>query len=375
MAAKPSSSDHHSPPALPSSPTDLAAVRLYVQSSPLFPQLGLEFENLTDTVVAKWGHHVEILCEFLTLKSSSLDATEADRVYRYYLPTYLWCVVQIELHREHKIEKIKISGSGQLVSGALVIGLTAPQGCGKTTLAAALSFCLAKNKFKVANLSIDDVYLTGKEQEKLATESHPNNALLKFRGNAGTHDVKLAVDTLKKLKNSDGNSGNVKIPLPRYDKTARNGRGDRASVDQWPVVNNPVDVVLFEGWMLGFTPVGADEEIKKIHADLKSVDERLRRDGYDEVHSLIDDWLVIKVDDFAWVKQWRLQQEQASRVAGYDTLTDEQVADFVQRFMPAYDLYARRMYTDGPWRGRDGDASEKHNSVFTVQIDWNRRVV
>ena len=127
--------------------------------------------------------------------------------------------------------------------------------------------------------------------------------------------------------------------------------------------------------MLGFTPVGADEEIKKIHADLKSVDERLRRDGYDEVHSLIDDWLVIKVDDFAWVKQWRLQQEQASRVAGYDTLTDEQVADFVQRFMPAYDLYARRMYTDGPWRGRDGDASEKHNSVFTVQIDRNRRVV
>lgn len=41
----------------------------------------------------------------------------------------------------------------------------------------------------------------------------------------------------------------------RYDKSAYAGRGDRAPQSSWPVVQGPLEVVLFEGWMSGFAPV------------------------------------------------------------------------------------------------------------------------
>lgn len=42
------------------------------------------------------------------------------------------------------------------------------------------------------------------------------------------------------------------VRVPRYDKSARGGRGDRAPEAEWSVVSKPPDVVLLEGWMLGF---------------------------------------------------------------------------------------------------------------------------
>ncbi|XP_072069244.1 D-glycerate 3-kinase, chloroplastic-like [Arachis hypogaea] len=47
----------------------------------------------------------------------------------------------------------------------------------------------------------------------------------------------------------------MKIKPPRYDKSAFNGRGDRADPSTWPEVEGPLTVVLFEGWMLGFKPL------------------------------------------------------------------------------------------------------------------------
>lgn len=42
------------------------------------------------------------------------------------------------------------------------------------------------------------------------------------------------------------------VCVPRYDKSARGGKGDRAPEAEWSVVSKPPDVVLLEGWMLGF---------------------------------------------------------------------------------------------------------------------------
>ena len=375
MASAASSGDHSASDDAPSSPTDLAGIQAYVRSSPLWTQLRLDDASLTDTVVAHWGQVSTTLCKHLGLASDALTPDESDRVYRYYLPTYLWCVGRIDAHRTRELRENK-----NKTPTALVVGLSAPQGCGKTTLATALAFCLTQNEFNVANVSLDDVYLTGQEQDALAA-TNPNNELLRFRGNAGTHDVGLAVAVLKKLRggHSGGESSvNKNIPLPRYDKTLRNGRGDRAPVDDWPLVETPVDVVLFEGWMLGFEPVSDDEVCGKIHRDLKSVNEKLRGGGYDEMHGLIDDWLVIKVGDFSWVTKWRLEQEQFARAAGKNTLSDKQVVDFVRRFIPAYALYGKRMYASLPRRGpwvRTGREGEHAQGVFVVQVDETRRVV
>lgn len=42
------------------------------------------------------------------------------------------------------------------------------------------------------------------------------------------------------------------VRVPRYDKSARGGKGDRAPEAEWSVVSAPPDIVLLEGWMLGF---------------------------------------------------------------------------------------------------------------------------
>ena len=47
----------------------------------------------------------------------------------------------------------------------------------------------------------------------------------------------------------------VQVAVPRYDKAAHGGRGTRAPEHTWPTVKGPLDLILFEGWMLGFSPV------------------------------------------------------------------------------------------------------------------------
>ena len=106
-------------------------------------------------------------------------------------------------------------------------------------------------------------------------QDNPDNFLLGVRGNALTHDVELGRKTLENLENL-GKGSTSETKLPRYDKSAYEGKGDRADEASWPVVKAPVDVVLFEGWMLGFTPV-SDEEASKVQLMASDFDSLTRR--------------------------------------------------------------------------------------------------
>lgn len=361
-------------PPPPSSPEDVAAVRAYVQSSPLFPQLGLHPASTTDAAAETWAHLAETLCAFLRLDPNDLAQDSAARVYKYYVPAYLWCVGRLEKHRHEK----RASERPKTKTRPLCVALTAPQGCGKTTLVAALEFLFEKNGVAAASASVDDFYLTGAEQDKLSL-ANPGNALLRYRGNAGTHDVQLAVNTLRSLRSiNDDDFATLTVSVPRYDKTLRGGRGDRAAREFWPEITAPLDIVLLEGWMLGFAPV-ADADAFAAHPDLRAVNAALRDDAYGDLHALLDDWIVVRVRDTRWVRSWRLEAEQQARSEGRPTLTDAEVADFVNRFLPAYDLYAGAMYRRGPWRGgtdltRDSLPCDE-GSVFVVEVDATRNVV
>jgi D-glycerate 3-kinase len=52
---------------------------------------------------------------------------------------------------------------------------------------------------RAAAVSIDDFYLTNKDQTALAA-AHPTNRLLQLRGNAGSHDLALGRKTLNQLR-------------------------------------------------------------------------------------------------------------------------------------------------------------------------------
>lgn len=51
--------------------------------------------------------------------------------------------------------------------------------------------------------------------------------------------------------------------------------------------------------MLGFTPVGA-AAAAAVDPDLVPVDAALAAAGYDELHALVDDWMVVRVEDPNW---------------------------------------------------------------------------
>lgn len=92
---------------------------------------------------------------------------------------------------------------------------------------------------------------------------------------AGTHDLDLMMKTLRSILNlnthdspielSNNNTTSSSISnkvckIPYYDKSMRQGRGDRVPIDQWQEFSAPVDIIILEGWMLGFTPL-AEEAI------------------------------------------------------------------------------------------------------------------
>ena len=49
------------------------------------------------------------------------------------------------------------------------------------------------------------------------------------------------------------------VIVPAYDKSANAGEGDRVDERLWREEKGPWDIILFEGWMVGFTPLGGAE--------------------------------------------------------------------------------------------------------------------
>ena len=141
----------------------------------------------------------------------------------------------------------------------LIVGVQGPQGSGKTFLTSLLRDALqaAPHHLSIAVLSLDDLYLPHAGLVAVAA-AHPQNALLKGRGQPGTHDVPLGTHVLTRLKHINGpDSGSAEVELPSFDKSLFDGEGDRAPTGT--TVRAPVDVVLFEGWCTGFYPISREE--------------------------------------------------------------------------------------------------------------------
>lgn len=110
-------------------------------------------------------------------------------------------------------------------------------------------------------------------------QANPGNKLLQLRGNPGTHDLTLGLEVLGELAEPVDpdvvDPANPGVKIPRYDKSRHGGKGDRTHPKTWPVVQDPVDVILFEGWMLGFSPL-SDEEAAAVSEDLVEVNSHLK---------------------------------------------------------------------------------------------------
>ena len=80
--------------------------------------------------------------------------------------------------------------------------------------------------------------------------------------------------------------------------------------------------------------------------DIVAVNHHLK--GYKAaLDDFIDVWFVVKVADPNFVYKWRLQAEHSAKKAGKPGMTDDQVADFVDRYMPGYIHYLPGLYAQG----------------------------
>ncbi len=211
---------------------------------------------------------------------------------------------------------------------ALCVGVSAPQGAGKSTLCERLIASLAEQGLRAATLSIDDVYLTRAEQAALASKN-PGNRYLEVRGYPGTHDVALGERTLDALSRLGAGES---MSVVAYDKGALEGAGDRAHPSQWRAVEGPLDVVLFEGWMLAFSAV---EQGAFAHdPSLGWCNERLR--AYEGWRARVDQWLLMRAAPIELVIDWRIESEQRRRAADGRGMTDAGARAYIERFLPAY---------------------------------------
>jgi D-glycerate 3-kinase len=219
-----------------------------------------------------------------------------------------------------------------------ILGLQGPQGCGKSTATAALVEALREAGHRAATVSIDDFYLTYAEQQALAAR-HPGHPFLLYRGYPGTHDVALGASAIDALS-ACGEGHTVRVPA--YDKSAMAGRGDRAPESRWPAVEGPLDVILLEGWMLGFAPV--DEG--PLEPDLVAPNRYLA--AYRAWNERLDALAHLTVASLDTVVDWRVGSERARRARGEATLSDDEARDYIERFLPAYRVYVPALEAHPP---------------------------
>ncbi|PWW74007.1 P-loop containing nucleoside triphosphate hydrolase protein [Tuber magnatum] len=226
-------------------------------------------------------------------------------------------------------------------------GLSGPQGSGKSTLVAALAATLRTypHSLNVVVFSVDDFYLTHADQVALR-ELHPDNRLVRHRGEPGTHDIELAKKVFRSLHHQQ------ETKIPSYDKSAFEGQGDRADEVSWEVVGGPYDLVIFEGWCVGLRPL-PDHAVEEAWNEgrtlgkgtlgehslehLLFVNTKLK--DYDTITDSLDALVHIDAEDISWVYDWRIQQEHGLISSRGSGMTDDQVIEFVNGYMPAYELY------------------------------------
>ncbi|MEH1785347.1 glycerate kinase [Nostoc sp.] len=220
---------------------------------------------------------------------------------------------------------IKLALHRQQLGRPLIQGILGGQGTGKTTTCKILSLILDRLGYRTVSLSLDDLYKTYSDRLVL-TQQDPR---LIWRGPPGTHDVDLGLNVLDQIRQSQSS-----VMLPRFDKSAYGGAGDRTT----PEIVTGVDIVLFEGWFVGVRPIDLNVFNTAPPPIITENDRAFARDINHRLHNYLPLWerldslILLYPTDYRCSLEWRKQAEQQMIARGKSGMSDAEIEEFVNYF-------------------------------------------
>ncbi|MEH2026039.1 glycerate kinase [Nostoc sp.] len=220
---------------------------------------------------------------------------------------------------------IKLASHRQQLERPLIQGILGGQGTGKTTMCKILSLILNQLRYRTVSLSLDDLYKTYSDR-LLLTQQDPR---LIWRGPPGTHDIDLGLNVLDQIRQSQS-----PVMLPRFDKSAFGGAGDRTTSE----IITGVDIVLFEGWFVGVRPINPNLFDTAPPPILTDADRAFARDMNLRLHDYLPLWerldslIVLYPTDYRCSLEWRKQAEQQMIAAGKSGMSNAEIEQFVNYF-------------------------------------------
>jgi len=215
----------------------------------------------------------------------------------------------------------------------LLVSINGAQGTGKSTLTAFIKQIIETElDCHVAALSLDDFYLSRANRQQLAEKIHP---LFITRGVPGTHgldEIEKALDSLINRK---------KCVAPKFSKAI----DDLSNKSEWVAYNNPVEVILFEGWCNN-SPIQNETELTKPineleeNEDTKSIWRHYANEQLKQYHHRIFDHtdmcIMLKPPSFEQIYDWRSLQEKKLKANTpshqQHIMSDEQLKHFIQHY-------------------------------------------
>ena len=221
-------------------------------------------------------------------------------------------------------------------------GILGSQGTGKSSLTEILDLALKCLGYTTARISLDDIYKTYEERQKL----RQIDSRFIWRGPPGTHDVDLGIDVITQCIHK--NNGE-EILIPRFDKSAYKGSGDRTE----PEVIPAADIVLFDGWFLGVRPIAEKKLECQKYPILTSQDIQFAKDCNQKLQDYVPLWdkidrlLILYPEDYRVCKEWRKDAEHKMIAQGKAGMSDLEIEEFVDYFWRSLhpDLYIKPLIT------------------------------
>ena len=221
---------------------------------------------------------------------------------------------------------MKIAAQHQQLGKPFIQGILGAQGTGKTTMSMILVLILQHLGYRTLSLSLDDLYKTYSDRLALMQQ----DSRLLWRGPPGTHDIYLATSLLDQI-----HQGNSPVIVPRFDKSAYGGMGDRTTPE---VIMDNIDIVLFEGWFVGVKPIDPMAFLTAPAPILTDADRQFASDmnsqltNYLPLWERLDSLIVLYPTDYRYSLAWRKQAERQMIATGKSGMSDAEIEEFVNYF-------------------------------------------